>query len=109
MNKYFVTVFIYSDTTKLGRIVANKVYDKYHESLVTEGKQLDMIVEFITKAMEQAIIENHRLKRMTIKKSIWGNFFDITLGSFSSGCDKFAFTVMGEIVRHDYCEKGGEQ
>lgn len=109
MNKYFVTVFIYSDITKLGRIVANKVYDKYHASLVTEGKQLDMIVEFITKAMEQAIIENPRLERMTIKKYTWGNFFDITLGSFSSGYDKFAFTVTGEIVRHDYCEEGGEQ
>lgn len=106
MSKYFVTVFIYSDTTKLGRIVANKVYDKYHESLVTEGKQLDMIVEFITKAMEQAIIENPRLKRMTIKKYTLENYFDITLGSFSTGYDKFAFTVMGEIVRHDYCEEG---
>lgn len=76
MNKYFVTVFIYSDTTKLGRIVGNKVYDKYHESLVTEGKQLDMIVEFITKAMEQAIIENPRLERMTIK-SIHGGISSI--------------------------------
>ncbi len=109
MNKYFVTVFIYSNTTKLGRIVANKVYDKYHESLVTEGKQLDMIVEFITKAMEQAILENHRLKRMTIKKYTGGNFFEITLGSSSIGYDKFSFTLSGHIVRHDYCEEGGEQ
>lgn len=106
MNKYFVTVFIYSNTTKLGRIVANKVYDKYHESLVTEGKQLDMIVEFITKAMEQAIIENHRLKRMTIKKYTGESFFEITLGSSSIGNDKFALTLSGEKVRHDYCEEG---
>lgn len=109
MSKYFVTVYIYSNTTKLGRIVANKVYDKYHESLVTEGKQLDMIEEFITKAMEQAIIKKPRLKRMTIKKYTWGTYFEITLGSFPSGYDKFAFTVTGEIVRHDYCEEGGEQ
>lgn len=109
MNKYFVTVFIYSNTTKLGRIVANKVYDKYHESLVTEGKQLDMIVEFITKAMEQAIIGNHRLKRMTITKDTGGNYFHITLGSSSIGNDKFAFTLSGEIVRHEYYEEGGEQ
>lgn len=109
MSKYFVTVFIYSNTTKLGRIVANKVYDKYHESLVTEGKQLDMIEEFITKAMEQAIIENPRLKRMTIKKYTGRTFFDITLVSSSNGYDKFAFTLSGGIVRHDYCEEGGEQ
>lgn len=108
MKKYFVTVQTFSNTTKLGRIVAKKVYGKYQHSLITDGKQTE-IVDYINKVMHDALKENPRLKEMKVTYNKFINTFAIDLRPDTMVYEKYALSVTGSVVRNEFCEEGGER
>ena len=66
--KYYVTVTKYLSTSKLGKIVAGYVFVNYHMALINHH-QLEQIPSEIEKIMNDAIIQNPRLKPLSLKIS----------------------------------------
>ena len=66
-SKYYIKVTTFSNTTKLGEIVAQQVRATYNKSVVTSGREVERITEFIINAQNEAIKENAKLKRMKVK------------------------------------------
>lgn len=66
-SKYYIKVTTFSNTTKLGEIVAQQVRATYNKSVVTSGREVERITEFIINAQNEAIKENAKLKRMNVK------------------------------------------
>lgn len=107
MKKYYVTVQTYYNTTLLGHAVGQEVLSKFHRSLVYQENVDKDIKDFINNAMNKHLKKNRRLKPMLISKHDNGNSFVITLVPLNGNDILRAFTLTGELVEHDYTEKGG--
>lgn len=107
MKKYYVTVQTYYNTTLLGYAVGQEVLSKFHRSLVNQDNVDKDIKDFINNAMDKHLKKNRRLKPMLISKYDNGNSFVITLVPLNGNDILRAFTLTGELVEHDYTEKGG--
>lgn len=107
MNKYYITVQTYCNTTLLGYAVGQEVLSKFHRSLVYQENVDKDIKDFINNAMNKHLKKNRRLKPMLISKHDNGNSFVITLVPLNGNDILRAFTLTGELVEHDYTEKGG--
>lgn len=107
MNKYYITVQTYYNTTLLGHAVGQEVLSKFHRSLVYQENVDKDIKDFINNAMNKHLKKNRRLKPMLISKHDNGNSFVITLVPLNGNDILRAFTLIGELVEHDYTEKGG--
>lgn len=109
MKKYYVTVLTFYNTTLLGRAVGQEVLSKFHRSLVSQEDIEKGIKDFINNAMDKHLKKNRRLKPMLV--SIYNNdySFVVTLVPLNGNDILRAFTLTGELVEHDYTEKGGEQ
>ena len=107
MKKYYVTVQTYYNTTLLGYAVGQEVLSKFHRSLVSQENVDKDIKDFINNAMDKHLKKNRRLKPMLISKHDNGNSFVITLVPLNGNDILRAFTLTGELVEHDYTEKGG--
>lgn len=107
MKKYYVTVQTYYNTTLLGYAVGQEVLSKFHRSLVYQENVDKDIKDFINNAMDKHLKKNRRLKPMLISKHDNGNSFVITLVPLNGNDILRAFTLTGELVEHDYTEKGG--
>ena len=106
MKKYFITVQTFASTTKLGRMVARKVFEKYHHSLITEDRRNE-IAGFINEVMNDALKENPRLKPMTVTYYKSVDTFSVDLRPDAMKYDNYALSVTGCVVRNEYCGKGG--
>lgn len=106
MKKYYVTVQTYYNTTLLGYAVGQEVLSKFHRSLVYQENVDKDIKDFINNAMDKHLKKNRRLKPMLISKHDNGNSFVITLVPLNGNDILRAFTLTGELVEHDYTEKG---
>lgn len=106
MKKYYVTVQTYYNTTLLGHAVGQEVLSKFHRSLVYQENVDKDIKDFINNAMDKHLKKNRRLKPMLISKHDNGNSFVITLVPLNGNDILRAFTLTGELVEHDYTEKG---
>lgn len=109
MKKYYVTVQTYYNTTLLGHAVGQEVLNKFHRSLVAQEDIEKRIKAFIKSAMAKHLKKNRRLKPMLISRHDNGNSFVITLVPLNGNDILRAFMLTGELVEHDYTEKGGEQ
>lgn len=107
MKKYYITVQTYYNTTLLGHAVGQEVLSKFHRSLVYQENVDKDIKDFINNAMNKHLKKNRRLKPMLISKHDNGNSFVITLVPLNGNDILRAFTLTGELVEHDYTEKGG--
>lgn len=107
MSKYYITVQTYCNTTLLGYAVGQEVLSKFHRSLVYQENVDKDIKDFINNAMNKHLKKNRRLKPMLISKHDNGNSFVITLVPLNGNDILRAFTLTGELVEHDYTEKGG--
>lgn len=109
MKKYYVTVQTYYNTTVLGYAVGQEVLSKFHRSLVSQENVDKDIKDFINNAMDKHLKKNRKLKPMLV--SIYNNdySFVITLVPLNGNDMLRAFSLTGELVEHDYTEKGGEQ
>ncbi|WP_298454884.1 hypothetical protein [uncultured Prevotella sp.] len=107
MKKYYVTVQTYYNTTLLGYAVGQEVLSKFHRSLVNQDNVDKDIKDFINNAMDKHLKKNRRLKPMLISKHDNGNSFVITLVPLNGNDILRAFTLTGELVEHDFTEKGG--
>lgn len=107
MNKYYITVQTYYNTTLLGYAVGQEVLSKFHRSLVYQENVDKDIKDFINNAMNKHLKKNRRLKPMLISKHDNGNSFVITLVPLNGNDILRAFTLTGELVEHDFTEKGG--
>lgn len=107
MKKYYVTVQTYYNTTLLGYAVGQEVLSKFHRSLVYQENVDKDIKDFINNAMDKHLKKNRRLKPMLISKHDNGNSFVITLVPLNGNDILRAFTLTGELVEHDFTEKGG--
>lgn len=107
MKKYYVTVQTYYNTTLLGYAVGQEVLSKFHRSLVYQENVDKDIKDFINNAMNKHLKKNRRLKPMLISKHDNGNSFVITLVPLNGNDILRAFTLTGELVEHDFTEKGG--
>lgn len=106
MSKYFVTVQTFCNTTLLGYAVGQEVLSKFHRSLVNQENVDKDIKDFINNAMDKHLKKNRRLKPMLISKHDNGNSFVITLVPLNGNDILRAFMLTGELVEHDYTEKG---
>ena len=108
MRKYYVTVQTFSNTTLLGHAVGQEVLSKFHRSLVAQEDIEKGIIDFIYNAMDKHLKKNRKLKPMLV--SIYNNdySFVITLVPINGNDMLRAFSLTGELVEHDYTEKGGE-
>lgn len=109
MNKYYITVQTYYNTTLLGYAVGQEVLSKFHRSLVSQEDIEKGIKDFINNAMDKHLKKNRRLKPMLISRHDNGNSFVVTLVPLNGNDMLRAFSLTGELVEHDYTEKGGEQ
>lgn len=107
MRKYYVTVQTFCNTTLLGHAVGQEVLSKFHRSLVNQENVDKDIKDFINNAMDKHLKKNRRLKPMLISRHDNGNSFVITLVPLNGNDILRAFTLTGELVEHDYTEKGG--
>lgn len=107
-NKYYIKVTTFANTTKLGDIVAKQVWATYNKSVVTSGREVDRITEFIINAQNEAIKENAKLKRMNVKYFTGKDYFYISLEAANCDTERMAFSLFGELIEHEYCEKEGE-
>lgn len=107
MKKYYVTVLTFYNTTLLGHAVGQEVLSKFHRSLANQENVDKDIKDFINNAMDKHLKKNRRLKPMLISKHDNGNSFVITLVPLNGNDILRAFTLTGELVEHDYTEKGG--
>lgn len=109
MRKYYVTVQTFCNTTLLGHAVGQEVLSKFHRSLVAQEDIEKGIKDFINSAMDKHLKKNRRIKPMLV--SIYKNdhSFVITLVPLNGNDMLRAFSLTGELVEHDYTEKGGEQ
>lgn len=109
MRKYYVTVQTFCNTTLLGHAVGQEVLSKFHRSLVAQEDIEKGIKDFINSAMDKHLKKNRKLKPMLV--SIYNNdySFVITLVPLNGNDMLRAFSLTGELVEHDYTEKGGEQ
>lgn len=107
MNKYYVTVRTFCNTTLLGHAVGQEVLSKFHRSLVAQEDIEKGIIDFINNVMDKHLKKNRRLKPMIV--SIYNNdySFVITLESLNGNDMLRAFSLNGELVEHDYCEERG--
>lgn len=106
MNKYYITVQTYYNTTLLGHAVGQEVLNKFHRSLVNQENVDKDIKDFINNAMDKHLKKNRRLKPMLISRHDNGNSFVITLVPLNGNDILRAFMLTGELVEHDYCEEG---
>lgn len=108
MSKYYVTVQTFCNTTLLGHAVGQEVLSKFHRSLVAQEDIEKGIKDFINSAMDKHMKKNRRLKPMLV--SIYNNdySFVVTLVPLNGNDMLRAFSLTGELVEHDYTEKGGE-
>lgn len=106
MKKYYVTVLTFYNTTLLGRAVGQEVLSKFHRSLVSQEDIEKGIKDFINTAMDKHLKKNRRLKPMLISRHDNGNSFVITLVPLNGNDILRAFMLTGELVEHDYTEKG---
>lgn len=107
MNKYYITVQTYYNTTLLGRAVGQEVLSKFHRSLVAQEDIEKRIKAFIKSAMAKHLKKNRRLKPMVV--SIYNNDYSFVITLVPLNCNDMlrAFSLTGELVEHDYTEKGG--
>lgn len=117
MRKYFLSVQTYSNTTKLGKLVADIIEPKYNNTVVSEN-QLLRIPNEIEDIMYQQIQGNPRLKPMTT--SVYGFIRGIAgklnmtkiadsvniwiWSSVSGDNDNRPFTIYATKIRRDYSE-----
>lgn len=106
MNKYYITVQTYYNTTLLGRAVGQEVLNKFHRSLVNQENVDKDIKDFINNAMDKHLKKNRRLKPMRISSHDNDHSFVITLVPLNGNDILRAFTLVGDLVEHDYTEKG---
>lgn len=110
MKKFFLSVQTFNSTTELGKIVARKVYVRYHHSLILE-EQIKYVADFVNETMNKAIRQNCRLKPM--KVTLWRqpDAFRISLRPDTAGSyEKYAFNITGTAVFNDFTgnKEGGE-
>ena len=67
--KYYITVTTLQSTTKLGRLLADKVKRRYNCALVSQ-QEADNLPRYISDEMAALREENKRLKPMTVRT--WG-------------------------------------
>ena len=84
MRTYFLTINTYSNTTKLGKLVADIIVPRYDNTVVTD-EQLLKIPDEITELVYRESIRNFRLKPM-----------DIGVCGFSSGIANVAMTKIAD-------------
>lgn len=116
--KYFVTVRLLQASTKLGRLLADSVFRRYHNALV-HYEEANRIPQYLTEEMAALCAENKRLKPMYVRTA---SFVDGKLQEYSSAqiyvvteagakafTDNRPFTIQLTPVLRDYTiEKGGE-
>lgn len=108
MKKYFVTVQTFSSTTKLGRLVAMEVREKFQHTLISEGQIVD-VAAFIKDSMAEHLEQNPKLKEMKVRYLNFIDSFVIDLKpTAADSYDKPALTITGTAVYQDFTEEGGE-
>ena len=120
---YFLTVNTKSATTKLGKIMAEKVMSKYDSSLIS-SESLASVISFIERCQTEVIAASPRLKPMELHMhgvdfSTPGQPRLIPLGApqiwmaspgvYRGDCDNRPFTIYFHPVYHDYSKEGGAQ
>lgn len=117
--KYFITVNVLQSTTKLGRLIAEKVFRRYNNALVHYG-EANQLPEFLKKEMAALCEENKRLKPMQVRTSGFtagklnrgasAQIYLVTEAGAKAFTDNRPFTIYLEPVMKDYTvEKGGAQ
>lgn len=109
MRKYYVTVQTFCNTTLLGYAVGQEVLSKFHRSLVAQEDIEKGIKDFINSDMDKHLKKNRRLKPMLVSFYNNEHSFVISLVPLNGNDMLRAFSLTGELVEHDYTEKGGEQ
>lgn len=109
MKKFFLSVRTFSNTSKLGELVAREVYDKFQHTLVSEGQIVD-VAAFIKESMAKYLRQNPRLKEMKVNYLNFPNSFCIDVMPESKSYDKIALSLTGTAVFNDFTEdkEGGE-
>lgn len=107
-KKYYIKVTTFSNTTELGKIIAQQVRATYNKSVVTSGREVERIIEYIRTIQNEALAVNPNMKRMVIQRHTSETYFAINMVTGNYDNDKMAFYLYGEIIEHEYCEEGGE-
>lgn len=102
-RKYFITVQTFTNTTKLGELVANAVYEKYDKTVVAEGKPFNKMVEYIHFVMDRELKANRKLKPMQVLRDSDYRCFHLELRPEGS-CDRSAFRLDGVLIKFEYSE-----
>ena len=115
---YFVTINTLQSTTKLGRLLADSVYRRYNNALITYG-EANRIPQYLNEEMAALCDENKRLKPMSVRTSAFVNgrlqeyssaqIYVVTEAGAKAFTDNRPFTIQLTPVLHDYTrEEGGE-
>lgn len=115
--KYFVTVNTLQSTTKLGRLLADSVFRRYNNALITY-EEANLIPQYLTEEMAALCAENKRLKPMSVRatslvagrllKKSASQIYVVTEAGAKAFTDNRPFTIQLTPVVHDYTrEEGG--
>lgn len=125
--KYFVTVNTLQSSTKLGRMLADSVYRRYHNALISYD-EANRIPQHLNEEMAALCAENKRLKPMKVRtagfvagklrKGSSTQIYVTTDAGEKAFTDNRPFTIQLTPVMKDYTEssatsidsveKGGE-
>lgn len=102
-RKYFLQVSCFNNTTKLGHLLNKKIYAKYNHTLVTEGEEVQKIVQYIRDEMKDELMKNRRLKEMLVTVNTYDkNYLYILLHPRKSV--DYAFNIRGILVKNEFVE-----
>lgn len=116
--KYFITVNTLNSTTKLGRLLADRVFRHYNNALVYYG-EANQLPQYIQKEMDALCNENKRLKPMQLRlhgfskgqlnSGASAQIYAVTEAGAKAFTDNRPFTIHLTPVMKDYTQKGGEK
>ena len=116
--KYFVTVNLLSSTTKLGRLLADSVFRRYQNALISYD-EANHFPHYLNEEMAALCDENKRLKPMEVRTTAFTNgrlcdgassqIYVVTEKGAKAFTDNRPFTIYLTPVMKDYTEKGGTE
>lgn len=117
--KYFVTVNTLLSTTKLGRLLADKVSRRYNNALI-DYEEANRIPQYLTEEMNALRAGNKRLKPMSVRTTafVGGKLLEgaasqihvVTDAGAKAFTDNRPFTIQLTPVLRDYtAQEGGEK
>lgn len=115
---YFVTVNLLSSTTKLGRLLADSVYRRYQNALISY-EEANRFPQYLNEEMAALCAENKRLKPMSVRTTGFhagklypgaaSQIYTVTEAGAKAFEDNRPFTVYLTPVVKDYTRKGGDK